>query len=108
MTTTTVHLCFSKAVEAPTGVDLRTRAGRDAEVLSQVETYKGFSVFWATENQKRAHAIGRMEASGGIVGVPGSAFPWCGYKIGTGEPPTPSTEPPEIEGLFYMDDLTND
>ena len=65
--------------------DLRTRKGREEEVLAQIREYGGFSVFWATESQKRAHAIDRLQTTGAISrnrGVRKDAFPWCCYDLG--------------------------
>jgi len=62
-------------------VDLRTRQGREFEVLEQVRQFGGFPVFWATENQKRAHAIDRVSGSGQIVRQQGDLFPWCSYML---------------------------
>lgn len=61
--------------------DLRTRQGREAEVAEQVEREGGFSVFWATENRVRAHAICRLEDAGRLVRQGESPFPWCRYRM---------------------------
>lgn len=61
--------------------NLRTRAGREAEVLAQIEQFKGFTVFWATENRIRARAIVRLERSGRIERVAGDQFPWCSFRV---------------------------
>jgi hypothetical protein len=63
---------------------MRTREGREAEVIEQVKTRGGFSVFWATESQTRAHAIDRLSGSGRIVrkrNNPRDVYPWCVYAI---------------------------
>ena len=39
-----------------TDIDLRTREGNEKEVIRQVLEFGGFSIFWVTENQKRACA----------------------------------------------------
>jgi hypothetical protein len=57
--------------------DLRTRAGREAEVLEKIRTDGGFSVFWGCENLGRANAIARLTNSGKIDQIPGGLFPWC-------------------------------
>jgi hypothetical protein len=57
--------------------DLRTRAGRDWEVIAKIRTDGGFSVFWGCENLARANAIARLTNSGKIDQVPGGLFPWC-------------------------------
>lgn len=69
-------------------VDFRTKEGQETEVLAQVEKHGGFSVFWVTENQKRAHAAERLQDRGAII-RDGGAFPWCAYKVpnGKGEQP---------------------
>jgi hypothetical protein len=57
--------------------DLRTRAGREAEVIDKIRTDGGFSVFWGCENQARANAIARLTNSGKIDQLAGGLFPWC-------------------------------
>jgi hypothetical protein len=61
-------------------MDYRTKAGQEAEILAQVKKCGGFSVFWVTENQKRARAAERLQNRGTIVRL-GGAFPWCAYKV---------------------------
>lgn len=61
-------------------IDYRTKEGREEEVLAQVLKHGGFSVFWVTENQKRAHAAERLQNRGVIVRE-GGAYPWCAYKV---------------------------
>ena len=60
--------------------DYRTKEGQEAEVLAQVEKHGGFSVFWVTENQKRAHAAERLQDRGAII-RDGGSFPWCAYTV---------------------------
>jgi hypothetical protein len=57
--------------------DLRTRKGREAEVIEKIRTDGGFSVFWGCENIQRAHAIARLTVLGKIDQLPGGLFPWC-------------------------------
>jgi hypothetical protein len=61
-------------------IDYRTKEGQEEEVLAQVLKHGGFSVFWVTENQKRAHAAERLQNRGVIVRE-GGAYPWCAYKV---------------------------
>lgn len=61
--------------------DLRTRRGREDEVLRQISQHSGFSTFWASETQTRAHAIERLKKRGAIERVEGGAYPWCRYRI---------------------------
>lgn len=75
------HISIAKEVDPPKGADLRTRKGREAEVIQQIETFNGFSVFWATENQKRAWAITRLEEAGTIRSTKTGSYPWCGYEV---------------------------
>lgn len=87
---TLIHLNIRKEVEAPEGLDMRTREGRDAEVLAQVGEFGGFDVWWPMDNLKRCYALERMEMAGLIISVPGSGFPWCGYRLPIeGEPIRP-------------------
>ena len=60
---------------------LRTRRGREAEVIGQVESQGGFSVFWATENQTRANAIVRLCSAGKIERTKLGRYPWCPYRV---------------------------
>ena len=60
--------------------DERTKEGQERRVLLEIERHGGFSVFWATEHQKRAHAIERLQDSGRIARK-GGAYPWCEYEI---------------------------
>ncbi len=57
--------------------DLRTRKGREAEVLEKIRSDGGFSVFWGCENIGRAHAIARLTNAGKIDQLKGGLFPWC-------------------------------
>jgi hypothetical protein len=57
--------------------DLRTRAGREEEVIAKIRADGGFSVFWGCENQARANAIARLTNSGKIDQLAGGLFPWC-------------------------------
>ena len=73
-------VCFADEVET-TSLDLRTRDGRESEVLAQIRQFGGFSGFWATENLKRAYAIGRLTKAGKIQMVESDRpFPWCVYR----------------------------
>ena len=80
-------VCYADEVDRKdiAGVDLRTRAGREREVLEQVKRFGGFSVFWGTENRNRAHAIDRLVEQGDIVADGKHIFPWCGYKVTYGK-----------------------
>ena len=60
--------------------DLRTRRGREKEVVEQVQAEGGFSIFWATVDIKRAHAIARLEKAGRLR-RDGGEFPWCRYAL---------------------------
>lgn len=57
-----------------------TREGQEDEVIGQVLKHGGFSVFWATAHQKRAHAIERLQNTGRIV-RDGGDYPWCAYHL---------------------------
>lgn len=64
-------------------MDLRTRKGREEEVLAKVKENRGFSIFWATENAARTAAIERLQGRGKIKPVLGGEYPWCGYRVVT-------------------------
>lgn len=56
---------------------MRTRAGQEEAVRKYIRKNCGFSVFWATENARRAQAIDRLYDSGELIYVePGPAFPY--------------------------------
>jgi hypothetical protein len=78
------RLCISDEIDKTDcpDLDLRTRSGNEDMVRRQIEKYGKISVFWATENQKRAWAIDRLEDKGEIVRINPNPyhFPWCGYK----------------------------
>lgn len=64
--------------------DKRTREGQEREVLGYVRTFGGLSIFWITDNQKRANAVQRLEDSGRIVRHMRSKrnkYPWCVYSL---------------------------
>ena len=61
-------------------IDIRTREGRESEVLEKIRTSKGFSIFWATENIHRAATIERLTIRGEIVST-GGEYPWCGFEV---------------------------
>lgn len=79
-----IHISIAKEVDV-----LRKNKGKPAafkantreHVLAQIREFGGFTVFWATENQKRAKVIDAMSHSGEIVRVPDRGFPWCAYEI---------------------------
>jgi len=60
--------------------DLRTRSGQEASVIEQIREYGGFSIFWATETQRRACAIERLQKRGEISRIGGS-YPFCKYEL---------------------------
>lgn len=63
-------------------IDLRTKAGRRAEIISQVKKFGGFSVFWITENHLRAIVGTEMLKRGELVESKKSEYPWHVLKIG--------------------------
>ncbi len=58
-------------------MDRRTKKGQEMLVIDYIKNNGGFSIFWVTENQKRAHAAERLEKSGKIKVYP-VGFPY--YK----------------------------
>ena len=63
---------------------VRRKTLAENKVLKQIRENKGFSVFWATENQDRARAIDRLQQRGIIAHNRKSKldrFPWCVYRI---------------------------
>ncbi len=75
------HICIFDDDLEKIKANANTREGNEAIVLQRVRECGGFSVFWATDNQKRACAIVRLENAGVIARVDGHAFPFCGYRI---------------------------
>jgi len=61
--------------------DLRTRKGRRSEIVEQVKRAGGFSIFWITENQLRAHVGQRMMDDGSLKEVKKCSFPWYELKV---------------------------
>lgn len=64
-------------------MDLRTREGREQEVLEHVKDYGGFTIWWITEFQTRAYAGTRLVESGKLR-VPKSGkgeYPYCRWEI---------------------------
>jgi len=58
----------------------RTRKGQEELILIQIRQHGGFSIFWVTENQRRASAACRLEDAGKIKRLP-DTYPWCKYEI---------------------------
>lgn len=48
-------------------MDKRTQEGQEEMILDYVRKHGGFTIFWITENQKRAHAAMRLEQSGRLI-----------------------------------------
>lgn len=61
--------------------DERTKEGQEELVLRQVRNHGGFSIFWVTENQKRACAASRLVERGVLVADKECSFPWHSYKV---------------------------
>lgn len=62
--------------------DLRTKVGREEEILNEIREFGGLDIFWATENQKRACAVDRLISSGKIKRISYSdPFPFAQYEI---------------------------
>lgn len=57
-----------------------TRDWWEAQVLNKVREDGGFSIFWITANQFRAHAANRLEEAGKITRIEIGQFPWCPYR----------------------------
>lgn len=62
------------------GMDGRTREGQDSMVIEKIQGDGGFSIFWATETQRRACAIERLQKRGDILSV-GGDYPFCKYVL---------------------------
>ena len=60
--------------------NLRTRAGQEISVIEKIRDDGGFTIFWATETQRRACAIERLQKRGEIRRVGGS-YPFCKYEL---------------------------
>lgn len=74
-------LCAADEIDRPAGVDLRTREGREREVIEQVRQFGGFTVWWVTEHQTRACAADRLHARGVIIPDKMTPYPWCSYRL---------------------------
>ena len=66
-------------------IDGRTRKGYEQSVLNQVRKEGGFSVFWVTACQARAHAAHRLIKRGVIEryksGYLPDRYPWHSMRI---------------------------
>ena len=82
-----------RVVRAP---DLRTKEGRRAEIIAQVEESGGFSVFWVTEHKLRAIVGTEMLQRGELVETRKSSFPWHALKV-AGRSNDPSSQTPNNE-----------
>lgn len=60
--------------------NLRTRSGQEQSVIEQIREDGGFSIFWATETQRRACAIERLQKRGDIRRIGGN-YPFCKYEL---------------------------
>ena len=74
-----LHISYDDESDADE-FDLRTRTGNEKLVLKQIEEHGGFSIFWATDNPKRASAVNRLISSEKIVRQK-DRYPWCSYII---------------------------
>ncbi len=72
---------MTMSTETKPSLDLRTKAGRRNEIIKQVNQYRGFSVFWITENYLRAVVGTEMIANGELKETRKSAFPWHALKV---------------------------
>jgi hypothetical protein len=61
--------------------DRRTKAGRRAEIIAEVQEWGGFSVFWITEHKLRAIVGTEMMERGELVETRKSSFPWYHLKV---------------------------
>ena len=59
----------------------QTVHGQIRNILNQVERYGGYSIFWITENNKRASIATDMVDAGLIVKDKDTGYPWCSMKI---------------------------
>jgi hypothetical protein len=75
-------VCVAQEVEVR--VDRRTRRGSELEAVEQVRRFGGFTVFWATDDMRRARALERLSDRGVIVRLRRQPrpFPWCAYRLG--------------------------
>ena len=58
----------------------KTYAGQVKEILNQVKRNNGFSIFWVTENNKRA-SVATDIVNAGVIEPVASEYPWCGWRI---------------------------
>ena len=61
-------------------MDKRTKEGREQEIIDYVNSNGGFSIFWITDNQKRAAAAMRLQNNGILVVTP-HIYPWSYARI---------------------------
>ena len=62
--------------------DLRTKAGREEEIIQEIKETGGLNVFWVTENLSRAYGVDRLIRAGKIkeIDLP-AAFPFAKYEV---------------------------
>lgn len=58
----------------------RTKEGQENIVLREIKANGGFTIFWATDNQRRAKTVDWLIESGKIIRGK-DVYPWCSYKI---------------------------
>ena len=76
----TPHAECASLLSGKLDANLRTRAGQERSVIEQIREDGGFSIFWATETQRRACAIERLQKRGDIRRIGGN-YPFCKYEL---------------------------
>ena len=82
MSQKTKELIKLGAKELMSGLPKGTTArGQIREILIQVKQHGGYSIFWITENPKRASIATDMVEEGLIYEDKKTGYPWCSMKI---------------------------
>lgn len=75
-------VCSFDEEEDCSDLDLRTRTGREQEVLRHLAANDGrATIFWLTETQTRARASCRLESAGKIRQTSEGEYPWCHFEV---------------------------
>jgi hypothetical protein len=71
-----LHICCFDSEVSGHGI----RKGSPEEILAKIRMDGGMTIFWATETQKRATTLGRMERQGAVT-CTGGEFPHMTFQI---------------------------
>jgi len=85
---------FSEDVDRPAGHKGAWK-GTVEEILTHIRLRKRFSVFWATETQKRANNLTSLIKDGVVVCDNSTGYPWTAATIDESKLPHSTTPAPQ-------------